>query len=186
MGHIIEIVSLFWILSEILMLLFLRSKMKNAKELDKNSLGLIWAVIIVSVTAGIIIMNNTQCSIIRSVLISYAGMLIIVAGMVIRFSAIRTLGKFFTVNLAIQKNHKVVKTGLYRNIRHPSYTGALMSFLGLGIAWNNWISLAIMFIPILISFMYRINLEEKLLIERIGTDYLDYKKNTRRLIPGIY
>jgi protein-S-isoprenylcysteine O-methyltransferase Ste14 len=106
--------------------------------------------------------------------------------MMIRFAAIRTLGKFFTVDLAIKNDHRLIKNGLYKYIRHPSYTGSLLSFLGLGFSLNNWISLIVIFIPVLISFIYRIHIEEKLLIAQIGLAYTDYMKQTKRLIPLIY
>jgi protein-S-isoprenylcysteine O-methyltransferase Ste14 len=61
-----------------------------------------------------------------------------------------------------------------------------MSFLGLGLSLNNWISLAVIFIPISFTFLYRIGVEEKLLIHKFGIAYTVYKKTTKRLIPGIY
>ena len=106
--------------------------------------------------------------------------------MVVRFIAIRTLGRFFTVNLALHNNHNLIKTGLYKYIRHPAYTGSLLSFTGLGLSLNNWSSLVIIFIPVLVSFIYRINIEEKMLLQLFGEDYNLYKKYTKKLIPLLY
>lgn len=100
--------------------------------------------------------------------------------------AVRTLGKFFTVDLAIHEGHKLVNKGLYKYIRHPSYSGSLMSFLGFGLSLNNWVSFAITFVPVFISFLYRINIEEQLLLKQEGLNYADYKKRTKRLIPMLY
>jgi protein-S-isoprenylcysteine O-methyltransferase Ste14 len=122
----------------------------------------------------------------KSPAISYVGLLLIVSGMAIRFIAIRTLGKFFTVDLGIAHNHRLVNKGIYKYIRHPSYTGSLLSFLGLGLSFNNWISLFVIFIPVLISFVYRMNIEEELLLSQIGPDYEAYRKETKRLIPLVY
>jgi protein-S-isoprenylcysteine O-methyltransferase Ste14 len=122
----------------------------------------------------------------QSFLIACLGLFLIIAGVVIRFAAIQTLGNFFTVNLALHNDHLLVTKGLYKFIRHPSYTGSLLSFIGLGLSFNNWLSLIIIFIPILISFIYRINVEEKLLLQQFGQEYINYKKNTKRLIPLIY
>ena len=106
--------------------------------------------------------------------------------MIIRFIAIITLGKFFTVNLDIQGNHRLINTGLYRYVRHPSYSGSLLSFLGFGLSLNNWFSLTIIIVPLLVTFINRINIEEKLLQNQFGVYYSDYKKKTKRLIPWLY
>jgi len=106
--------------------------------------------------------------------------------MAIRFISIWTLGKYFTVDVTIRDDHKLKKDGFYKIIRHPSYSGSLVSFIGFGISLNNWISLTTVVILIMISFIYRIRIEEKVLIDQFGKEYLDYKKNTYRLIPWIY
>jgi len=118
--------------------------------------------------------------------IAYLGLFLIISGVVIRIAAIRTLGNFFTVNLAIHNDHQLIKKGLYKFIRHPSYTGSLLSFVGLGVSFNNWLSLVVIFIPILISFLYRIKVEEKLMLQQFGSEYINYQKNTKRIIPLIY
>jgi protein-S-isoprenylcysteine O-methyltransferase Ste14 len=183
---IFTIIWICWFLSEILLNRLFRSKMKNSKELDRNSLRLIWITIIVSISLGVFIEIHSPAPIARSNYIRYLGLLVIICGMIIRFSAIRTLGKFFTVDLAINKEHRLIRNGLYKYVRHPSYTGSLLSFLGLGLSLNNWISLVVIFIPVLLSFIYRINIEEKLLLANIGLKYEDYMKQTKRLIPWIY
>ena len=186
MKYIFEIIWIFWLLSEIFLNRLLRSKNKNAKVLDKNSLNLIWFAIILSMTSGVLIAVYWAAPIIITNVMVYFGSALIVIGMLIRFIAIRTLGKFFTVNLAIQGDQNLIKTGLYKYIRHPSYSGSLLSFVGFGLSLNNWLSLTIIIVPILITFINRINIEEKLLLEQFGSGYEDYKKRTRQLIPWIY
>jgi protein-S-isoprenylcysteine O-methyltransferase Ste14 len=186
MKYIFELIWICWLLSEILLNRLVRSKIDNAKELDKNSLNLIWISIIVSMTLGILCSIYWVVPVIHSNLFLYLGSSLIVMGIIIRFMAIRTLGKFFTVNLALHGNHRLIKTGLYKYIRHPSYTGSLISFAGFSLSLNNWLSLTIILIPIVISFINRINIEEKLLLGQFGSKYEEYKKNTKRLIPGIY
>ena len=65
-----------------------------------------------------------------------------VVGIAIRWYAIVYLGRFFTVNVAIAADHRLIDSGPYRFVRHPSYIGALMAFLGLGLTLGNWVSLA--------------------------------------------
>jgi protein-S-isoprenylcysteine O-methyltransferase len=103
----------------------------------------------------------------------------------LRWTAILWLGKFFTVNVAIASDHRVIDTGPYRFIRHPSYTGALAAFLGLAICTGNVASLLIMMIPVTWAFMQRVRLEEAVLRQALGASYIDYSNRTKRL-PFVY
>ena len=186
MKYVFEIIWISWLLSEIFLNRLVRSKSTNSKELDKNSLNLIWIAIIVSMTSGVLIAVYWAVPIIKTNFLLYFGSALIVLGMFIRFIAIRTLGKFFTVNLAIHGDQSLIKTGLYKYIRHPSYTGSLLSFVGFGLSLNNWLSLIIILVPIIVTMINRINIEENLMYVQFGSEYEDYKKKTKRLIPMIY
>jgi protein-S-isoprenylcysteine O-methyltransferase len=96
------------------------------------------------------------------------------------------LGRFFTVNVAIAADHRLIDSGPYRFIRHPSYAGALMAFLGLGLTIGNWVSLGLLLAPTLMVFQRRMDVEESALIQAFGTRYQDYMRRTKRLLPGIY
>jgi protein-S-isoprenylcysteine O-methyltransferase Ste14 len=183
---IFTIVWIVWFLSELLLNRLFRSKMTNSKVWDKNSLKWIWITIIVSISLGVLSTIYLRTPLAKTGWINSLGLVLIICGMIIRFIAIRTLGKYFTVDLAVQNNHRLIKKGLYKYIRHPSYTGSLLSFLGLGLSLNNWVSLIVILIPVLVSFIYRIHIEEKLLLEQMGTEYSNYKNNTKRLIPMVY
>jgi protein-S-isoprenylcysteine O-methyltransferase len=91
-----------------------------------------------------------------------------------------------SANLAIATDHRVIDTGPYRYIRHPSYTGALMAFFGLGLAFRNWAALAVMMVPIVGVFLWRIRVEEDALAQALGDRYRDYMGRTKRLVPAIY
>ena len=183
---IFNIVWITWSASEILLSIFVRSGKKDKKGNDKGSLALIWIIIVAAVFSAIIIANNTEIPISSSQIINYIGLSVIVIGMFVRFIAIFTLGRLFTVDVTIRENHLIKKDGIYRIVRHPSYMGSLISFAGFGISLNNWLSLMTLTILIATVFLYRIKIEEKLLIARFGADYLNYKKNTYSLIPWIY
>jgi len=163
-----------------------RAGKARSKELDKHSILIIWLTIIVSITAGVFISITLPHPIAHSVIVGYLGLGMIVAGIAIRLTAISTLGKYFTVNLSIHEDHQIVQNGIYRTIRHPAYTGSLVSFLGLGLSFNNWITLIVIFLPVTVSLLYRIKVEEKMLIEQIGPEYESYRKRTKKLIPKIY
>jgi protein-S-isoprenylcysteine O-methyltransferase Ste14 len=115
-----------------------------------------------------------------------AGCLLMIAGMVVRFAAIVTLDRQFTVDVAIVEDHKIIDKGLYAVIRHPSYSGSLLTFLGLGLAFENWISLAILCVVPLAATLYRISVEESALLDHFGSAYREYRARTKSLIPGVF
>jgi protein-S-isoprenylcysteine O-methyltransferase Ste14 len=114
------------------------------------------------------------------------GLGLILLGLLIRWIAILTLRHYFTVNVAIINDHKIIDRGMYGVIRHPAYLGNLISFLGLGLSFCNWISLVVIFIPITAAFLYRIKIEEAVLMEAFGREYDAYRSRTSRLIPKFY
>ena len=114
-----------------------------------------------------------------------AGILLILAGAAFRWYAVRVLGKYFTLQVAIQSGQTVVESGPYRWIRHPSYSGSLVSLLGLGLVLSNWLSLVCVVVFPILGYSYRIWVEEMTLVDALGEPYRDYMKRTKRLIPFI-
>ena len=114
------------------------------------------------------------------------GIALFAAGLALRWYAIVHLGRFFTVNVSIAADHRLIDTGPYRIVRHPSYTGALMAFLGLGLCIANWASLLSLLVPICLVFLRRIHVEEAVLLQALGDQYRDYMRRTKRLIPALY
>jgi len=186
MNNLFYVTYFVWILSEVILNRFVRSKSTDKKGTDKRTELYLWLIIVFCVTAGTIIAFNIYSPIYLNGQLKYVGLAIIIIGIIIRFIAIKQLGKFFTVDVTIREDHQLMQSGLYKLIRHPSYTGCLLSFLGYGIALDNWFSVAIVFTPILLIFMYRMNVEEKVLIQQFGEKYTVYMGKTKRLIPFIY
>lgn len=118
--------------------------------------------------------------------ISALGLLLILIGIIIRWSAILELRKFFTVDVKILADHKLIRSGLFKYVRHPSYFGLLISVLGLGVTMVNWLSTLVMLVPHIVIIVMRINEEESALEERFGSDYRAYRQETKRLVPLIY
>jgi protein-S-isoprenylcysteine O-methyltransferase Ste14 len=118
--------------------------------------------------------------------ISLVGFALLLMGIAIRWAAIRRLGKLFTGVVTIQRDHQLVRDGLYRYVRHPSYTGALIAHLGLGLSFVSWVSLALSTIPFVVAATYRIHVEEQALRQAFGDEYATYSEETWRLIPCVY
>ncbi|MCJ7498442.1 MAG: isoprenylcysteine carboxylmethyltransferase family protein, partial [candidate division Zixibacteria bacterium] len=155
------------------------SKTEDSKGLDKSSLRFLWTTIIICVFIGVFLgvwRIGWRIGYIPVKFISLTGLVLIVLGLIVRWTAILTLKKYFTVDVSIQSNHKIIDKGIYKFIRHPAYAGSLLSFLGLGLVFSNWLSTLVIFIPILIAFIYRIRVEEKALIQAFGEEYINYSK----------
>jgi len=181
-----QIIGPLWGFSELALSLTRRSK-GDAVSKDRHSLGLIWTVNLTGIALGIFAMYFLRaCDLPWRRQFAVAGFFLCLAGMAFRWYAIIRLGRFFTTNVAIAKDHRVVDTGPYRFIRHPSYTGSLLSTFALGLSFGNWAVLLIIFAPILAVTLWRIHIEEAALAESLGDDYRQYMRRTRRLLPGIY
>ena len=88
--------------------------------------------------------------------------------------------------MAIASDHKVIQHGLYAVVRHPSYAGSLLSSIGLGFAFVNWLSLVVVVAFAIAGIAYRISVEEHALTSALGDEYRHYAARTKRLVPGIY
>jgi protein-S-isoprenylcysteine O-methyltransferase Ste14 len=119
-------------------------------------------------------------------LIGSVGLILLLAGIAIRWTAVYTLGKYFTGTVLIKDDHRLIQSGLYRRLRHPAYTGTLIAHLGLGLSFSNWFSIALSSAPYLVAAIYRIHVEERALREAFGEEYVKYSRGTKRLIPKIY
>jgi protein-S-isoprenylcysteine O-methyltransferase Ste14 len=112
------------------------------------------------------------------------GVAFVAAGGLLRRHCFRMLGDSFTFDVRVAPGQQVVERGAYRYIRHPSYSAGLLLFLGIGLALDNWISLAAAAL-VLIGYAYRIRVEERALLAGLGSPYAEYMKRTRRLIPFV-
>ena len=175
-----------WFLSEILLNRILRSGDQDKKDQDKGTIRIICITIGFAISFGIIFTILFHLPISNYWIIPCLGLILIILGMILRFISVWSLGRLFTVDVTIREHHKIKKDGIYRMIRHPSYSGSLLSFIGFGISLNNWISLIIIGTLVTIAMLHRIKIEERLLTDQFGSEYLEYTQSTYRLIPWIY
>ena len=162
-----------------------RFPLSATKELDNHS-STFWDVANLIEPIGFVLAIAGVGRFEASALYQVVGLVFLCSGMVIRFSAMRTLGRFFTSVVTVHSDHQIISTGLYKYMRHPSYTGALLAHLGLGLAFGSWISLSLSVLPFLVAAWYRIRVEEEALVNSFGADYSRYAARTARLIPKIF
>ena len=108
--NIYQIIYLIWLFSEIYLNRFVRSGKSDRKYKDKNTENYLWVSIVISIIIGVFVSVNFARIILPGELLSVIGVIIIVTGMIIRFIAIKQLGRFFTVNVTIRNEHQLVQS----------------------------------------------------------------------------
>ena len=182
----LNVLSAALLASELALALARRSKIRSTGK-DRLTLPLLWTIILLSIWAGFYLRAVfPQGQLPHRLTVYLIGLILFLLGLVIRWISIIHLGRFFTVNVAIAEDHQLIITGPYRFVRHPSYTGSLLIFLGYGLCMLNIFSLAAVFLPVAAAFLWRMHVEETALREAFGERYRDYATRTRRLIPLVY
>ncbi|MFC5179941.1 methyltransferase family protein [Actinomadura harenae] len=111
---------------------------------------------------------------------------VMLAGLVIRFWAIVTLGKFFRSSVHVQEGHEVVSDGPYRFVRHPSYTGLMLLFIGASLTFGNALAVVIFLVCVSIATLVRIRVEERVLSAELGEAYREFARTRARLVPYVW
>src|SRR5207302_6409826 len=104
----------------------------------------------------------------------WIGIVVMIAGSLLRRHCFRMLGQYFTGNVQVLPDQRVVERGAYRLVRHPAYTAGMLMFLGMALALGNWLSVAVLFATTLATYLYRVRVEERALLATIGEPYRLY------------
>jgi protein-S-isoprenylcysteine O-methyltransferase Ste14 len=181
-----------WLGLEILVFVITRTRSGGGKVQDRGSMLLLWIVIVASLMGSAWVREFVNRETLPAGIdfgahwLRPLSLIVLVTGLAIRVTAILSLGKSFSANVAIRAEQKVHRAGLYRFVRHPSYSGLLIIFLAVGLHARNWASLAVMLVPTTLALLYRIHVEEAALRQAFGEEYVEYTRVTKRLIPGIF
>jgi protein-S-isoprenylcysteine O-methyltransferase Ste14 len=184
----LTLVSAIWIGFEVW--LFIRDRTQGKGKTDKDR-GTVYYNLI-AITGGITlasVFNGYRMFFFpggRSATGFWIGVCIMLLGFGLRIWAVVTLGGSFRTTVETHIKQLVVKTGPYRLVRHPSYSGLLLMCIGFGIAVQNLLSLAIALVLPLVALLYRIHVEEKALVLAIGSAYKEYQGETKKLIPWLW
>lgn len=114
------------------------------------------------------------------------GLFLLISGFIIRTTAIKMLGTHFTATVQITNKHKLITNGLYKFIRHPSYLGAFLTFVGISFILESWLGLVIAVVSMMVAYHVRISVEEKTLLHYFGNDYATYQRRTKKMFPYIW
>ena len=186
-GSLALVVVLAWPVAEMIFGALRRARGEGVEVRDRGSLGRLWLVIGVANTLAAFAGRLAAFRMAGDVETRHwLALGLIVVGLVLRVVSIVVLGRFFTVNVALHEGQHVVRDGPYRWLRHPSYTGALVAFAGLGVLMGSWLSLVLIMGMIGAAFLHRVRIEEEALLSKLGDEYRAYSRQTRRLIPFVY
>ena len=176
-----------WILPEVIASIVKRSN-GSSKDSDRGSLGLIAVLWWVGISAGFAVsFLLPQTAILgKRGLVFVVGISVMLAGTAFRWYSARLLGEYFTFDIATRSGQLLIETDPYRYIRHPSYSGALLTLAGFGLALGNWAALAAAVSCLGLAYAYRIPVEEAALASTIGEAYKQYMRRTKRLIPFLF
>jgi protein-S-isoprenylcysteine O-methyltransferase Ste14 len=180
------ILSFGYLAFEIYLLASRRGRGRMTSD-DRGTLARIWALILGSIVSGFLVarlFSFLQWP--KKLWIAVVADLLIITGVVLRLWAIRHLGRFFTVDVGIQSEQRVVRDGPYRFVRHPSYSASLIALTGVACLTFNWLGFFVIVAGCLAAYWIRISVEEKVLISNLGDDYRQYSARTKRLIPWVF
>ena len=174
-----------WLFGELVLTVKRRAKTGLAAR-DRGFAGQALLVVLLTNVAAIVCVRVFRGATFATAITCYIGLVLMSAGLLLRWWAVVHLGRFFTVNVAVAADQRVIDSGPYRWIRHPSYSGLLLLALGIGMCFGNVASILVILIPIIALMLKRMRIEEEALANGLGNAYRAYMDRTKRLIPGIY
>lgn len=114
------------------------------------------------------------------------GTLSMAASLWVFYCSHKDLGRNWSVSLEVRENHTLITGGIYKSIRHPMYTSIFLLSLAQIFLLANWIAGPALFIAFSIMFFSRLHTEEQMMLDKFGAQYENYRKKTKRIIPGVW
>lgn len=189
---LITVTMAAWVVMEASLFVRDRVQRRGGTALDQGTRGYIVVTITVAIVLASLLsrpvggLSAFELPGGGTVLVSWIGVGIIWLGLLVRVWAIAVLGRSFRTTVEVDEGQTVVEAGPYRWLRHPSYSGLLLIGTGYGVAAGTWPSLAVAILLPLGVLLRRIGVEEEVLASRIGKPYQEYRRRTKRLVPGVW
>lgn len=158
----------------------------GATNTDHGSLMALRLIAAASILLAALAVKFTAVAFPYSPAVMGISLVVIWAGISLRWWSFRTLGRYFTFNVMTSHDQPVITTGPYKILRHPSYAALLLILGGIGLGYGNWLSLAAITLVPLAGFIYRIHVEEAALSATLGAAYTSYASSRKRLVPFVW
>ena len=149
---------------------------------DRGSFFIISITVILAICTSIVLRMKNLGTL--TGIFQWLGLMMMIAGTSFRQWALIHLGRFFSRTVQIESGHRVISSGPYQWIRHPAYTGMIAQYTGISMALGTWLGALVAFLLVTAGLLYRIQVEEKTLLDSLGDDYRAYANRTSRLFPG--
>jgi protein-S-isoprenylcysteine O-methyltransferase Ste14 len=161
---------------------------RHGSRVDRGSLLVVIVSVLLGVGGGFALAGGVHAAAIPAGRwpIFVLGLLLMCAGIAIRQWSVALLGEFFTVDIRVHRGQTVVERGPYRWVRHPSYTGMIITFVGIGLALGNWAALGVLVVVPTAGLVVRIRSEERALLDGLGEPYRRFAASRPRLVPGLW
>jgi protein-S-isoprenylcysteine O-methyltransferase Ste14 len=114
----------------------------------------------------------------------WTGLVMLAGGLAFAVWARRHLGRNWSAIVTVKQDHELIRSGPYRLVRHPIYTGLLLAILGTAIAIGEWRGL-VAFALMTIGLVLKMRTEECFMVETFGAEYARYRAEVPALIPFI-
>jgi protein-S-isoprenylcysteine O-methyltransferase Ste14 len=176
-----------WVLLELRVRL--RSSLnRRGARLERSSLLVVIGTVYGGVAGGFLLAGKVPAAAIHEARwpLFVAGMVMACAGIAIRQWAVALLGELFTIDVRVHPGQAVVERGPYRWVRHPSYTGLILTFVGIGLALGNWAALIVLAVVPALGLVVRIRFEERALLDGLGEPYRRFAATRPHLFPGLW
>jgi protein-S-isoprenylcysteine O-methyltransferase Ste14 len=183
----LDIVVGIWALLEVR--IRLRSSLnRRGVRLERGRLLVVFGAIYAGVAGGFLVAEKVHAAAIAEGRwpLFVLGMVLICAGIAIRQWAVALLGELFTVDVRVHPGQSVVERGPYRWVRHPSYAGLILTFVGIGLALENWAALIVLAVVPTLGLVVRIRFEERALLDGLGEPYRRFAATRPHLFPGVW
>ena len=180
---------LFGLLTALWLGEFIMKRGKKSDEessIEKRSFLIILLMISLSITMTIVFSEMKLFLLHKSVFTNTLGLILYGGGIALRYWGIQELGHFFSRNVIVERKIDLVSSGPYRLLRHPLYTGLLLSCIGIPVYLGVWGGIVLSVLLIIPALLYRIRLEERMLVDSVGESYREWGKGRYRLVPFIY
>lgn len=158
----------------------------GATSMDRGSLAVVRLSAVAGALLAAVLVRVSATAFPATLAVFAVGLLLIWSGIALRVWCFQTLGRYFTFTVMTSPDQRVVDSGPYRLLRHPSYAAILLILAGIGLTYGNWLSLAALVVLPLAGFVNRIRIEESALSATLGNAYTTYASRRRRLIPFVW
>jgi len=187
MRFIFWMTYLVWIGGEIGLVLRELDKPSGA-NMDRGSRRFVATAITISIIVAFLLRAYAPMARIAppTLLLIGSGLVLMWLGMALRYWSVWILGRHFRTTVMLQADHDLISRGPYRALRHPAYSGSLLTFIGLGLVLDNWLSLTLLIVGPLTGFVRRIRVEDATLAAYFGERYAAYRSHTWSLVPGLW